>query len=152
ISPTRQHSMRRLSPPSLRTRRALTQGLACGALAVLALALGSGCKRKAESSAPEGAASGAAEPAKKKSIQNIGSDTMVNLAQAWAEEYAKVEPHLSIEVSGGGSGVGIAALINKTADIANASRKMEPEELEKAKAATGQTPTEFIVGFDGLAV
>ena len=93
-----------------------------------------------------------APKAKETMIQNKGSDTMVNLAQAWAEEYAKVEPHLSIEVSGGGSGVGIAALINKTADIANASRKMEPEELEKAKAATGQLPTEFIVGFDGLAV
>jgi phosphate transport system substrate-binding protein len=118
--------------------------------ALLALALGGGCKKKAEPAA-EGAASGTA-PAKKQSIQNIGSDTMVNLAQAWAEEYAKLEPNLSIEVSGGGSGVGIAALINKTADIANASRKLEPEEVEKAKASTGQTPSEFVVGFDGLAV
>jgi len=143
--------MRLNSLSLLRTRRALTRGLACGALAVLALGLGAGCKKKAEP-APEGAASGAAESGKKQSLQNIGSDTMVNLAQAWAEEYAKVEPHLSIEVSGGGSGVGIAALINKTADIANSSRKMEPEEIEKAKAATGQAPTEFIVGFDGLAV
>jgi phosphate transport system substrate-binding protein len=76
----------------------------------------------------------------------------VNLAQAWAEEYAKVDPAVSIEVSGGGSGVGIAALINKTADIANASRKLEPEEEAKAKASSGQTPSEFVVGFDGLAV
>jgi phosphate transport system substrate-binding protein len=118
-------------------------------LGALALALGAGCKKNAETS-PEGAkASGSGQ---KQSIQNIGSDTMVNLAQAWAEEYAKVDPSVSIEVSGGGSGVGIAALINKTADIANASRKLEPEEEQKAKASTGQTPSEFVVGFDGLAV
>jgi len=134
-----------------RARRLLVKGLACSVLAVFALALGAGCKKKAEGG-PEGAASGTAESGKKQSIQNIGSDTMVNLAQAWAEEYAKVDPNVSIEVSGGGSGVGIAALINKTADIANASRKMEPEEIEKAKASTGQMPSEFIVGYDGLAV
>jgi phosphate transport system substrate-binding protein len=124
------------------------------ALTLLALVLGAGCKKKAEPQA-EGAASGSAPaeaPGKKQTIQNIGSDTMVNLAQAWAEDYAKVDPSISIEVSGGGSGVGIAALINKTADIANASRKLEPEEEAKAKAATGQAPTEFLVGFDGLAV
>jgi phosphate transport system substrate-binding protein len=120
-------------------------------LAGLALALGSGCKKKAAPASENGAASESA-PGKKQSIQNIGSDTMVNLAQAWAEEYAKLEPAVSIEVSGGGSGVGIAALINKTADIANASRKLEPEEEAKAKASSGQTPTEFVVGFDGLAV
>jgi phosphate transport system substrate-binding protein len=119
------------------------------ALALFALILGSGCKKKTEA-APEAAASGAAT-GKKQTIQNIGSDTMVNLAQAWAEEYAKIDPSVSIEVSGGGSGVGIAALINKTADIANSSRKLEPEEAEKAKAAGGQ-PVEFLVGFDGLAI
>ncbi|HEX5098026.1 MAG TPA: phosphate ABC transporter substrate-binding protein [Polyangiaceae bacterium] len=137
--------MHRPSQTWLRTRRALTQALALGALAGLCLGLGTGCRKKADAGS-EGAAT------KKHAIQNIGSDTMVNLAQAWAEEYAKVEPHLSIEVSGGGSGVGIAALINKTADIANASRKMEPEEIEKAKAASGGMPSEFVVGFDGLAI
>ena len=55
-------------------------------------------------------------------IQNAGSDTMVNLEQAWAQNYAKVNPKVSIEVSGGGSGTGIAALINGTTDIANCSR------------------------------
>jgi phosphate transport system substrate-binding protein len=86
------------------------------------------------------------------SIQSIGSDTMVNLAQAWAEAYGKHASNVSIEVSGGGSGVGIAALINGTADIANTSRKLEPEELEKAKKHNGKEPTEFVVGFDGLAI
>jgi len=85
-------------------------------------------------------------------IQNQGSDTMVNLAQAWAEEYAKVNPGVSVEVSGGGSGTGIAALINGTVDIANSSRLMKPEELERAKANTGKEPLEFTLGYDALAV
>jgi phosphate transport system substrate-binding protein len=128
-------------------RRALSLG-------ILALLAGGACK-KTESTA-EGTATGSASPGaesgQKFSIQNIGSDTMVNLAQAWAEEYAKVEPNVSVEVSGGGSGVGIAALINKTADIANTSRKLEPQEEEKAKASAHGAPAEFLVGFDGLAV
>jgi phosphate transport system substrate-binding protein len=85
-------------------------------------------------------------------IQNTGSDTMVNLAQAWAEEYAQVEPGVSVEVSGGGSGTGIAALINGTADLVNSSRKIEPEELAKASASSHGAPTEYILGFDALAV
>ena len=85
-------------------------------------------------------------------IQNAGSDTMVNLAQAWAEEYAKVNPSASVEVSGGGSGTGIAALINGTVDIVNSSRKIEPDEEQRATASAGQAPTEYIVGFDALAV
>jgi len=85
-------------------------------------------------------------------IQNAGSDTMVNLAQAWAEEYYLVEPSVSVEVSGGGSGTGIAALINGTVDIVNSSRKMEPEEIERATQSRGQAPVEYVVGYDALAV
>jgi len=85
-------------------------------------------------------------------IQNKGSDTMVNLAQAWAEEYKKVAPGVDVEVSGGGSGVGIAALIKGTVDIANSSRNMKPEEIEQAKKNTGKEPKEIIVGFDALGV
>jgi len=106
----------------------------------------SGCKR--HTSENEASKSG---PANKIVIQNIGSDTMVNLAQGWAESYAKTVPNVSVEVSGGGSGVGVAALINGTADIANCSRKVEPEEAQKAKGQ-GREPKEFLVGFDGLAV
>jgi phosphate transport system substrate-binding protein len=84
-------------------------------------------------------------------IQNIGSDTMVNLAQAWAEAYAVAHPEVSIEVSGGGSGIGIAALINQTADIANASRRLEPEELARAKKV-GEHPQGFVVGYDALSI
>jgi phosphate transport system substrate-binding protein len=90
--------------------------------------------------------------AKNTRIKEIGSDTMVNLAQAWAEAYAKTEPSISVEVSGGGSGIGIAALINGTCDIANSSRKLEPEEVEKAKAKHGQDPREFMVGYDALSI
>jgi phosphate transport system substrate-binding protein len=85
-------------------------------------------------------------------IQNIGSDTMVNLAQAWAEEYAAVEPSVSVEVSGGGAGTGVAALINGTADIANCSRQMEVGEIAKVIAAGGQEPIQNIVGYDALAI
>jgi phosphate transport system substrate-binding protein len=58
-------------------------------------------------------------------IQNKGSDTLVNVAQAWAEAYPEVNPDVAVAVSGGGSGTGIAAMINGTVDIANASRKMK---------------------------
>jgi phosphate transport system substrate-binding protein len=86
------------------------------------------------------------------SIQVRGSDTMVNLAQAWAEEYKKVAPNVDVEVSGGGSGVGIAALLKGTIHIANASRDMKKEEIEQAKKNTGKEPQEFIVGYDALAI
>ena len=90
--------------------------------------------------------------AEKQTIKNIGSDTMVNLAQAWAEAYAKVEPSVSVEVSGGGSGIGVAALLNGTCDIANSSRKLEPEEVEKCKAKHGHEPKECLVGYDALSI
>jgi phosphate transport system substrate-binding protein len=77
---------------------------------------------------------------------------MVVLAQAWAEEYKKVAPSVNVEVSGGGSGVGIAALIKGTIDIANASRDMKPAEIEQAKKNTGKDAKEFIVGYDALAI
>ncbi len=73
-------------------------------------------------------------------IQDAGSDTIVNLAQAWAEEYAKVEPAVSVEVSGGGSGTGISALSSGTVDIANCSRRFEPNEVAQAKKNTGKDP------------
>ncbi len=84
-------------------------------------------------------------------IQNKGSDTLVNVAQAWAENYRDVKPDVAIAVSGGGSGTGIAAMINGTVDIANASRKMKSKEVEAAKKK-GQNPVEHVVGYDALAV
>lgn len=85
-------------------------------------------------------------------IQNKGSDTMVNVAQVWAEDYRMVAPEVEVEVSGGGSGVGIAALIRGAVDVANASRDMKPQEIEAAEKNTGKRPVEFTVGYDALAV
>lgn len=84
-------------------------------------------------------------------IQNKGSDTLVNVAQAWAETYQTVDPTVVVAVSGGGSGTGIAALINGTVDIANSSRELKPEEIELAQQG-GHDPVEHIVGYDALAV
>ncbi len=84
-------------------------------------------------------------------IQNKGSDTLVNVAQAWAEAYQGVNPAVVVAVNGGGSGTGIAALINGTVDIANASRAIKDKEIELAKK-NGQDPIKHVVGFDALAV
>src|SRR3970040_1552429 len=63
-----------------------------------------------------------------------GSDTMVNLAQKWAEIYMQKNPNVSIQVTGGGSGTGVAALLNGTTDLANSSRELKDIEYEKAKS------------------
>jgi phosphate transport system substrate-binding protein len=84
-------------------------------------------------------------------IENKGSDTLVNLALAWAEEYISLRPEVRISVTGGGSGTGIAAMINGTVDIANASRAMKTEEIDAAKA-NGITPIELVVARDAIAV
>ena len=85
-------------------------------------------------------------------IRIEGSDTMVNLAQAWAERYQESNSSVEIEVSGGGSGVGIKSLISGQADMANASRKMKDSEKTRAKEELGKDPVELIVGRDALAV
>jgi phosphate transport system substrate-binding protein len=85
-------------------------------------------------------------------IQNKGSDTMVNVAQAWAEAYRLVAPDVNVEVSGGGSGTGIAALTAGTVHIANASRDVKPEEAEQVRRNTGLSPVDHKVGYDALAV
>lgn len=95
------------------------------------------------------AASEAPNPAQ--TIENKGSDTLVNLALAWAEAYMALHPEVRISVTGGGSGTGIAAMINGTVDIANASRAMKPEEIAAAEA-NGITPVEFVVARDAIAV
>lgn len=84
-------------------------------------------------------------------IQNKGSDTLVNVAQAWAEAYQGVNSAVVVAVSGGGSGTGIAALINGTVDIANASRAIKDKEIKLAQD-NGQNPIKHVVGFDALVV
>lgn len=84
-------------------------------------------------------------------IQNVGSDTIVNLALAWAEAYQAQNSDARIAVTGGGSGTGIAGLINGTVDIANASRQMKPEEVEAAQA-NAITPVEHVIARDAIAI
>jgi len=108
--------------------------------AALVMLAQTGCGRKSETSVA------------RISIQNQGSDTMVNLAQAWAERYTEIDSTVSIEISGGGSGTGIAALINGTVDIANSSRKLEESEKAKAQQNTGEEPQEYMVGYDAMAI
>jgi phosphate transport system substrate-binding protein len=84
-------------------------------------------------------------------IENKGSDTIVNLALAWAEEYQDLHPNIRISVTGGGSGTGIASLVNNTVDIANASRKIKDEEKQNAEQ-NGVEPEEFVIARDAIAV
>ena len=86
-----------------------------------------------------------------KTITNTGSDTMVNLALAWAEDYQKENPDILISVTGGGSGTGINALLSGTTDIANASREMKDEEKATAEE-NGFEPQELVIARDAIAV
>ncbi|CAG0935539.1 Phosphate-binding protein PstS [Thermoflexales bacterium] len=86
-----------------------------------------------------------------RTIEDVGSDTIVNLALAWAEAYQKIRPDISISVSGGGSGTGLAALINGTTDIANASRKIKAEEIADAQQ-NGVEPYEIEIARDAIGV
>src|SRR4051812_1522430 len=81
-----------------------------------------------------------------------GSDTLVILAQKWAEVYMGKHPEVKIQVNGGGSGVGFAALQSQTTDIADASRKIKPKEIEACVKAFRARPTEYKVALDGLSV
>ena len=81
-----------------------------------------------------------------------GSDTMVILSQRWAERFMKSNSAITIQVTGGGSGTGISALINGTTDICNASRPMKTSEIEKLKERYGVTGVEIPVAKDGLSV
>ena len=120
--------------------------LALAALVVVPLGCGRGTEgRQGKKGKPP-------EPPAEKAIRVTGSDTMVNVAQAWAEEYMKKHPDVNIDVRGGGSGVGIASLIDGKCDLANASRKMTESEIQKTKANRGAEPKELIVGYDALAI
>ncbi len=113
-------------------------------LLLFALLLSGGCRPGRESHTAQGSGGGSA-------IENKGSDTLVNLALAWAEAYRDVRPDVTIAVTGGGTGTGIAALLNGTVDIANASRPMKEDEITAARDR-GMDPHEITVAIDALAI
>jgi phosphate transport system substrate-binding protein len=119
-------------------------GLAMVALAVLLLA--TGCRGQQVAGQEAGAPRTSGD-----TIENKGSDTLVNLALAWAEAYMAAHPEQRISVTGGGTGTGIAAMINGTVDLANASRAMKQEELDAAQK-NGISPLEHVVAQDAIAV
>ena len=94
----------------------------------------------------------AAPGARAGNLTVTGSDTMVILGQKWAEVYMQQHPEARIQVSGGGSGVGVAALQNNQTDIANSSRKIRNKEIEQCIKAFGRRPREYPVAMDGLSV
>jgi phosphate transport system substrate-binding protein len=85
-------------------------------------------------------------------LQNKGSDTLVNVAQAWAETYRQVKGNVAVAVSGGGSGTGIAALINGNVDIANSSRDIHDDERQQVREHTQKEAVEFTVAKDAIVV
>ena len=87
-----------------------------------------------------------------KKITVKGSDTLVILAQKWAEVYMKSHPDVSIQVTGGGSGTGLAALINGTTDIANASRPISQSEIQKLKDRYNTMGVEIPCAKDGITI
>lgn len=93
-----------------------------------------------------------AGPARAGNITVKGSDTLVVLAQKWAEAYMSRHPDTKIQVTGGGTGTGFAALQNKTTDLCNASRKIKPGEQANCIKAFGRRPTEYKVCLDGLSL
>ena len=86
------------------------------------------------------------------SITVKGSDTLVILAQKWAEVYMGQHSDVKIQVTGGGSGIGFAALQNQTTDLCDASRKAKSTEIANCLKAFGKRPTEYAVALDGLSV
>lgn len=98
------------------------------------------------------AAAGTGIPVQAGTITVKGSDTMVILAQKWAEVYMSKNPGTKIQVTGGGSGIGLAALQNNTTDIANASRPIKPAERASVIRSSGKSPREYKVALDGLSI
>ncbi|MGE5401493.1 MAG: PstS family phosphate ABC transporter substrate-binding protein, partial [Ignavibacteriales bacterium] len=114
-----------------------SRNILLSALVLMVTLLGFGCKKP--------------ETGNKTMITVKGSDTMVNLSQKWAEDYMSKNDSVSIQVTGGGSGTGIAAMLNGTTNIANASRELKSTEMETAKSRN-INPKEIRVALDGIAL
>jgi phosphate transport system substrate-binding protein len=133
----------------VKMRKALALGV-LGALTVGTLGL-VGCGSSTPATTGEATSTGSAVPVLSGSLTVAGSDTMVNMAQAWAEAFMGENPGVQIAVKGGGSGTGIAALINGTVDFADASREVKSEEITQAQGK-GIDPAATQVARDGVAI
>jgi phosphate transport system substrate-binding protein len=134
-SSTERLSLRGQVRPNCRCRHT-------GILLLLLLML-MGCRPSTDGLAPDAG--------RQRAIQNKGSDTLVNLALAWAERYRQIEPDVAIAVTGGGSGTGVAALLNGTVDIANSSRDLSLGERAAAEQM-GIEVIEYVIALDALAI
>lgn len=134
-------------PSKLSAQRASNGARWGGLLLILTVVALAGCS-SSNAADREAATGGEAETV----IQNGGSDTMLNLAQMWSEAYTKQRPRVKVNVTGGGSGVGIRDLTRSMVTIANASRNIADKERDQAVKNTGLTPVEFIVGYDAIAI
>lgn len=130
----------------------MRKALAIGVVAVLAVgAIGlTGCGSSTPAAKPGTAADGSTTPAPG-TLTIAGSDTMVNMAEAWANAYMDANKDVTLAVKGGGSGTGIAALINGTVDFADSSREMKAEEIAQAQAKS-INPVATKVARDGVAI
>lgn len=130
-------------------KKILASGLAIAMLVgVVALA---GCSAEEDTTTTEGGTTTDEPAALEGSITVQGSDTMLNISTAWSEAFMDANPGVDISVQGGGSGTGIASLLNGTVDFANASRQIKDEEVAEAEA-NGIDPVEHKVAIDGIAV
>ncbi len=130
-----------MSTPIRSKNKLLAVRVACG-IATALLATGCG---------PSGG-DGSSAGGDRHTIANVGSDTMLQLAMAWSEAFKKVEPSINVEVNGGGSGVGIAGLIDGGVDLANSSRALEEKERADLEAKQHKKPQEYLVGYDALSI
>ncbi|HLK38333.1 MAG TPA: PstS family phosphate ABC transporter substrate-binding protein [Polyangiaceae bacterium] len=121
-------------------------------VSLLALAFSACTRTESSSGTASGDAGAAATTVESKTLAVKGSDTMVILGQRWAETYMKANPGVTVQVTGGGSGTGIAALINGTTDICESSRPMKDKEKEDVQAKRGAPAVETKVALDALAV
>jgi phosphate transport system substrate-binding protein len=137
------------------TSRLVAVGMIVALTVGVTMVIGGGCSREQqpppEMSGPMPDEPGTPDEGVAGTLKIKGSDTMVHLVTAWQEAFMKENPDCEVSVDSGGSGTGIAGLINGTVDIASASREMKDEEKEQA-AAKGSEPVEFVVARDGIAV
>ncbi|MCY1076278.1 phosphate ABC transporter substrate-binding protein [Archangium lansingense] len=122
----------------------------CSLLALALLALVSGCRRPSGSEGADGGTQDTSAPGLQGTVTVKGSDTMVLLGQRWAERFMKTHPEVKIQVTGGGSGTGLAALINGTTDIAMSSRPIKDAERQKVQQHHPSGPVELAVALDGI--